>query len=198
MVKKTAFAMVTSLLLASCAGDPSTGPASAGAGPLSSLDEVCDGAVTARDVLARVANESDLTLRYRDRPGSTPLVIRTAYEGGALTCVPHVVGVGRMPDIEARVKVEVQMSLVTADGSFNESFVATLDGVGNAPTTWGSPTFHVGDLQGTWDPDLPGYQLITFDFHGFFDGPSTTGYLVKRGQQPGFAPSAWLPADWRY
>jgi hypothetical protein len=193
-----AMAVIVTALLVSCDSGPSADPSSLGAGPLSSVDEICDGALSARDVLDRVASEYHATLTYHDRPGSTPLVIRTAYDGGAVTCEPHFDAPGPRPSRAASVTVEVRVELASSDGEFNETFVATLGGGLGTMVDWRSPTFHVGELCGPWDPDLPGYQDVSFDFHGSFDGATTVGNLVKRGQEPGHAPAAWpFAAAWR-
>ena len=77
------------LTLVACHGGDPVMPASGGPYELASLDQVCDGSLSARDVLDRVEPEYLATLAYHDRPGTTPLRIRVEYEGGELTCMPH-------------------------------------------------------------------------------------------------------------
>ena len=178
-------------------------PAAAVHGPgeqyaLSSLDEVCDGAVSARDVLSRLGPEYRATLRYNDRPGTTALRIGIVYEGGEMTCMTHRDGIGMGPSRGAGVAVEMRTVFVTDDGAFDESFIAVaslFDGANSV--SWESPDFHPGDLHGTWDPNLPGYANVRFALDGNSAEAEAQGALTKGGQEPGHVPVGGVAASWR-
>ena len=202
MLARLVLSIAALLTLSACQGDYPVMPAPGESYELSSLDQVCDGSLSARDVLDRVWPEYQATLRYHDRPGTTPIRIRVTYEGGELTCTPPPLdapdGTGR-PDVAAVafVGIEVSISLLTADGALNESFVTTLGAANGTLVHWESPTFRPGELNGTWDPNLPGYDNVSFGFSGIFDSAQTSGNFIKGGQRPGFVPEGHFAATWR-
>jgi len=187
-------------VLCSCGGggDGPVGPAEGEPYPLSSLQEVCDGALTGQDVLDRVMDGFySATLTYIDRAGTTPLHVRVAYEGGAITCTPHrdPPPGSRSPSFPAKVSVEVNVDFATDDGAFQEALAAPLDG-----NFWGdlylSTDFAAEDLGGTYDPNLPNHENVRVGIHGRFNGPMTAGHIGKGGQEPGKVRAGWFVATW--
>lgn len=187
-------------LVACDRSDGPSGPAPAAGEPyvLSTLDNVCDGSLTARDAFDLAMPEYVALLTYRDRPGTTNLRIRTHYEGGAITCAPHfdAPAGSRRPSGGPVVSIAVRIELLTEDGALDESMPATLTGGAGTQVTWTSGTLRPGDLAGTWQPDMPGYANVSFGFSGIFDGPTTSGAMIQGGILPGQVPSSGFAATW--
>jgi hypothetical protein len=164
--------------------------------PMSSLGQVCDDALTGQDVLDTTRESYSLTLRYLDRAGTTPLDLGVAYEGGPITCYPHwdPPPGSTAPSLAARVTVVVRLTFTTEDGALRESFPAGLESPGTVSNAW--VRIGVGELAGSYDPQMPGYEDVTLTFDFGFDGERAWGTLIKGGRLPGKQPEAHPAADW--
>jgi hypothetical protein len=185
-----------------CAGDPcSEFPRDAAIHPpfqLSSLDERCVDQ-TGAAVVSAVRPQYDLTLKARsdiNLPAEIPLTMRVSYRGGTLTCYPAVIpppGSTR-PMVGAQVGAIMHVDFVTAGGAFGEAFDTEFKGRGGYASF--SYSTSPDTLQGSYRPDLPGYENVGVGFFGNFAGDQTNGGVAQFGQRPEHA-SEYIPvAQW--
>ena len=164
---------------------------------LGSLSEPCKDPndLTARDIdyptgqkaLDAIMPEYHASLFHSDAlgnvldGGSSALTINIAYNGGEIRCLPPV----SLPDGVAaqsenlRVRVAVDVSFVTADGEFNESFPATLE----ENSLRGS--LPIAALNGTFNANAADLVTPTLSWVGAPAGPRSGGVYRVGNTQSG-------------
>lgn len=166
---------------------------------LSTLDEPC-GRETGSALLAGVRPEYSAPLIPRPEtgwPNALLVTVRLRYEGGPITCYPRYVPPpwsARLL-IDERIGLVVEVELDTADGAFAERVQSELKGghVGGSLSLSRRPE----ELQGTYRPDLPGYEDVRVGMSGNFWGDWSNGVILQTGQRPGYA-SEYIPlAYWQ-
>ena len=166
---------------------------------LSSLDEHC-GDETGAGLLAGVRPEYAATLAPRSEtgwPDAIPFSLRLTYTGGAITCYPRYVPppYSKRPVIFEQVGLAMQVEFDTADGRFAEQAETELKGGSRGGTL--SFSRRPEEIQGTYRPQLPGYEDVQVGIWGNFFGDWTNGGIGQSGQRPGHA-SEYIPlAYWQ-
>jgi hypothetical protein len=140
------------------------------------LNAACDGvaALTGQAVLDALQPKYLATLAYEDGT-STQLTIATHYAGGPVTCP------GANSSMEAslaKVDLEVQFDVATADGAFQESFAAPLTFDGSSPLSFYG-YLPASCLKGTYKPTLSGAPLIVV-FAGSLSKTTSNGSVIQQ------------------
>lgn len=165
------------------------GPRSSEPYEMASVDERCDGdGPTGASILAATRPRYDGTFTVRETGAETPLTATVEYRGGPIRCEPAILaapGMG-MPDVPARVDVEVEIGFATADGQLAERLVTWLTGAASGGVGF-SRSIAEADLVGTFDPGLRGYEDVAVTIYGTFDGGTAAGYVGTSGTRPGMA-----------
>jgi hypothetical protein len=168
--------------------------------PLSDLQELC-GEETGAALLAIVRPEYVGTLRPRpDTPWTTPFsfTLRLTYRGGAITCYPAFVPPPGSSQAFRAVQFNIIMDVEfnTENGSFAETVDTEL--MGWSPGGLGDLSFlrRPEEIQGTYRPDLPGYEDVFVGVSATFNGDSAGGVVFQTGTPPGkvseFIPIAYF------
>jgi hypothetical protein len=159
----------------------SPAPAPAEAGPPLSLSDVCDGVsgLTGQSVLDGLKPTYAATFSYQGG-ASTALSITTHYAGGPITCHTHTISTGGPPDTPAWVEVQMQMTFVTADGAFDESFSTPIGAHFTTTLGFNAPV-PASAIKGTYKPTLTGFATVDIAFAGSFSGATTTGTVMEQG-----------------
>jgi hypothetical protein len=154
---------------------------------MSSLQERC-GDQTAAGIIASVHPEYDVTMAVKpwiSLPSQLLVTIRFAYRGGGMTCYPAIVpppGSTR-PFVFEQVGVVMDIQFFTDGGAFAETFEAEIKGRDGGGTFFYDTT--PDRLQGTYRPDLPGYEGAGVGFWGNVGGDQTNGGVDEWGFPPG-------------
>lgn len=134
---------------------------------LDDVDALCDDGFSAKDVLDSLESSYAATLTYAN-DAETALTLSLAREGGSLLCYPEILAPpgSAAPDLPAHIEIEVQVTLKTDDGFFDESFTTVLDG----QLAWAnfSEEMMLSALGGSYTPSDTTHTKITFQasFHG--------------------------------
>lgn len=122
--------------------------------PLSSLDDRCDG-IAGRDVVDAVDETNTAMLTYDE--GETELTLTLRYGAGAITCLPrNAFSVGNRPG----VRVQVDATIVTADGAFDEAIDTVLTVREGEPVVPLSIALLVESLRGAYVPRGEDVNLV--------------------------------------
>ncbi|MEM9190959.1 MAG: hypothetical protein AAGF12_17370 [Myxococcota bacterium] len=164
---------------------------------LASLDDPCDGTLTARDVLNLTQERYDLALTYGNNGGTVGATLELLYDAGRLVCTPAIpTPSGSMvPDQPAQVSIDVRIRFRSEDGSFAETVETTL--IGGAASTGeisGGPTFNaeipVDALEGNLDRALLGTPPATqVRLAGSLMGATAMGNVLADLIRPAPGPS---------
>ena len=170
--------------------------------PLSGLQDPC-GSETGAALLAGVRPEYEATLMSRPEtpwPALLPFTLRLTYRGGAITCYPPYVPPpgSKRPFIREQVGVVMQVDFKTENGAFAETVDTELKGGGRGGDLCFSR--RPEEIEGTYRPDLPGYDDVLVSACGNFWGDWTNGVVFQTGVPPGhvseFIPIAyWQPTS---
>ena len=195
------------LLLCACDDDArndrdGSGGSGAGTGSggapytLASLDEPCGpNGITAQDALANVAPEYTATLTPVQEGQPTTAVIRIEYSDGALTCHPPFSTGETGPEVSEQVELIVSFAFTTEDGAFAEQVSASLfGGLGAFATV--EAAIPADQIQGTYDPNMPGLYDVAVGFGGQFDSAGTTGTVTKSGKKSETVGEGGFVATW--
>jgi hypothetical protein len=184
------------MLGAGCADDSASETSTPALVRLSSLDDGSKG-MTGADVLASVQPEYQVLLQMRDSPEPQspvrriPTTIQVAYKGGEITWHPplrrstHYTG----PDLPEHVTVEVELAIVTNDGTLNERRHGTLTAYGYQGVKRARLTclWNLKELKGTYKPDIPvpDHYSNSLELQMSFEGKKTEGQVVLQYKRPG-------------
>jgi hypothetical protein len=156
---------------------------------LGSLAETCDGVagLTGQSIVDLLQAEYKATFAYQtDGGGTTPLTIRTKYDGGDILCTKHwdpPPGSGA-PSMPASLALTIRFEFETADGRFKEKLAdatVTKNGFGTAGELQLSASEPFSAIQGSYVPSLSGFQTLQLGYGGTLSGTSTTGQLMEQG-----------------
>jgi hypothetical protein len=168
---------------------------------LSSLQDAC-WSESGAGLLAGIRPEYQGILKPRPEtpwPSLVPLTVRLTYRGGAITCYPPYVpppgSTRAFKREQVGVVIEVQFS--TANGAFAETVDTDLKGGSGGGTL--SFSRRPDEIQGTYQPDLPGYDVVSVGASGSFRDEWTNGVVFLIGVPPNqrsvYAPIAYWQSD---
>ena len=164
---------------------------------LDSLDEDCFG-VTGREVLAAAQPSYAATFTYNEaEPNAgttTALTLGIHYAGGEIVCHPALKSSPTGLEEGPHVTIDVAIAFDTADGAFREQTAGQLDGDGPVSAHL-TADVRQSDLDGTYDPDMPGLHDISIGL----DGSATatmTGTVMKSGVKPNNVAEVAFVGSW--
>jgi len=155
----------------------------AGPRPLASLDEVCEGTLTGRVVLATTSPAYAGTLSYAADEIMTPITIGIALaEGGSILCYPTIVPPpgSAAPVQPAHVELAVTLDVTTEDGAFTESLAATLDGEGPVGSRV-TASIAAAALRGTYVADVADVVAPNVSFYAGLTTTTARGDVNQGG-----------------
>ncbi len=153
------------------------------------LDEVAPVGFTARQMVESVAGPQTETLvQHSDHPSST-ITVEVIYNGGEVWFVDQVKrgwGLAKAADTadphacNDHIEVEVEISLVSADGLINERYPTTITSGPYYYYASSVANFMLEDLNGSYtseDDDLDAYDGVEVSFYLDFDHRGTRGWI---------------------
>jgi hypothetical protein len=163
---------------------------------METLDEECEG-LTGQQLLDVAGGSHTVPFTYVDgTTADTELTLTFTYADGTITCQPTInqpPGVGA-PDLPAHVELEVEASVSSADGAFDETTTAVLQlDVGGS--VMHNFDFDAGSLTGSYTPSDP--DLVDrVRFGGTISEMGLRGTAYEDGHSPGGAMSVAPIGNW--
>jgi hypothetical protein len=153
---------------------------------LGSLTDTCDGetSLTGQSILDAVSNVTFTgTFTPQGSTSTSPITIQFAYAGGQIVCHHAFTCACGAPDMPAKIDLHVQTTLVTGDGTFDETFESVISksappGLPDLSFTGSEP---VASLGGTYQPVITG----TWDAHEISFGGDITPSAADAGTLDG-------------